>query len=225
VITNERLAVAGRREIRRLLHQLDGADVHVVYVLRDVPTLLAAAWQRQARLQPTPPWPEWVARLTGDDVAARRMWRAHDVGAVLDRWWECGVRHVHVLVNPGSATPLLDPATAEVVRRARERTGGDDPRPDLARMIEDLVLARAASDAPFPVPASARPWVEAQSGARRAAATDARYDVVGDLAELDVSDACFAPTVQPPSDSDALDAATRTAATLVGELTALRWGA
>jgi hypothetical protein len=222
---NERLAAAGRREIRRLLRRLDGADVQVAYVLLDVPSLLAGAWQRQARLQPTPPWPEWVTRLSEDDVTASRMWRAHDVGAVLDRWWECGADVIHVLVTPGSTTPLLDPATAEVVRRARERIGGDGPRRDLARVIDDLVVASAASDAPFPVPAGVRPWVEAQSAARRAGVADARYDVVGDLAALDVSDACFAPTVRPPSDSAALDAATRTAAALVGELAALRWGA
>ncbi len=222
---NERIAAAGRREIRRFLRRLDGVDVHVVYVLRDMPTLLAAVWQRRARLQPTPPWPEWLTRLADDDVAARRMWRAHDVGAVLDRWWECGARHVHVLVDPGATTPLLDPVAAEVVRRARERVGGDGPRPDLARVTEDLVLASAAAGAAFPVPAGVRPWVEAQSAARRVGADDPRYDVIGDLAELEVSDESFAPTVQVPLDSATLDAATRIAAALVVELTALRWGA
>lgn len=86
VITNETLAEGRRPDIRRLLHRLDGADVHVIYVLRDVPTLLVAAWQRQARLHPTPPWPEWLTDLTEGEPAARKTWRAHDVTAVLDHW-------------------------------------------------------------------------------------------------------------------------------------------
>jgi hypothetical protein len=87
------------------------------------------------------------------------MWRAHDVGVALDRWRDCGACHIHVLVHPRSTSPtvlwerlrtvtgsraairvgdaaiqdrLLDPAAADVVRRARERIGGDGPRPDLA---------------------------------------------------------------------------------------------
>lgn len=46
-----------------------------------------------------------------------------------------------------------------------------------------------------------------------------------DPAELEVTDASFAPTVQLPSVSATLDAATALAATLVSDLTALRRGA
>jgi hypothetical protein len=251
LITNEALATAGQKEIGRLLHRLDGADIHVIYVLRDVLTLLVAAWQREARLYPTSTWPEWLTGLIED--APVGMWRAHDVTAVLDRWHQGGASHVHLLVYPGSAGPsvlwdrfraivgwkaeaqidhasnvdrLLDPAAAEVVRRARERIGGGRPRYGLARVIEDLLLGRDrtfSADPALAIPAGVRPWVEAQSAARRSCTAGARYEVIGDAEEFGLTDAHFAPSAQLPNDAATLDAATRIAATLAGELADLRW--
>ena len=199
LITNETLATAGRKEIRRLLRRLDGADVHVIYVLRDLVTLLVAAWQRQTRTLPTPPWPEWVTELTDRERVGRGLAPAQDVG---------------------------DDHTAEVVRRARERIGGDAPRPDLARVTTDVLLRDARPspiEAAFTIPERARPWVEARSAARRSYVAFTRCHVVGDIAELDVGDSSYAPTVVPPGDTAALDAASEIAAALVTELAAVRW--
>jgi hypothetical protein len=255
LITNETLAAAGQKEVRRLLRRIEGAEVHVIYVLRDLPTLLVAAWQRSSWTLPTPPWTEWLTDTSDGDPVARCLSPAHDVGAVLDRWRNGGADHVHVLVHPrtpsskvlwprlqaivgatvgmpidesgiGSGSGLLDPAAAEVVRRARERIGGADPRRDLARVTEDLVLGGTRpipADAAFPIPERARPWVEARSAARRSYAASGRCEVVGDLAELEVSGSIYSPTVGPPSDAAALDAATAIAAALVTELAAVRW--
>jgi hypothetical protein len=255
LIVDDTLASARRKEIRRLRHRVEGAEVHVIYVLRDLPTLLAVAWQRSSWTLPTPPWMEWLTDTSDGDPVARCLAPAHDVGAVLDRWCDGGADHVHVLVHPrtpsskvlrlrlqaivgatvgmsidesgiGTGIGLLDPAAAEVVRRARELIGGADPRRDLARVTEGLVLRGvrpAPPDATFSIPEPARPWVEAQSAARRSYAASGRCEVVGDLAELDISDSSYSPTVGLPSDSAALDAATEIAAALVTELAAVRW--
>jgi hypothetical protein len=254
LIINETLASAGRKEVRLLLRRLHGAEVHVIYVLRDLATLLVAAWQRQVRTLPTPPWSEWLTALTDRDPVAGCIGPAHDVRSVLERWRDGGAGHIHVLVHPRSASAtelyerlkeivglgagtrrneiadpdgpgLLDPAAAEVVRRARERIGGG-PRHDLARVTEDVLLGRActsSTDAAYVIAERARPWVEAQSAARRSFLSGARYQVVGDLDELEVTESSYSRTVPPLSDSVTLDAATEIAAALVGALAAVRW--
>jgi hypothetical protein len=245
VVTDRRLVTTSADEVAELLELLDGADVRVVYVLRDVTTLLPAVWAEQARSRPTPAWSDWLDAMM-KDPAAVPGWPAHDVDQVLARWRQGGVEHVDLLVHPKAAeidTALWErmrtivgwPASTPVALSDRSDHPGHS-QVELLRRVQARLDARrlhhvaevAATLDPFDCitfPESSRPWIEANTERRRAAAAERRNDVVGDVADLEPSAAAFTATASRPDDAAVLDAAVPLSARLVEELAGLRAGA
>jgi hypothetical protein len=251
VIASDVLACADRDGIARALRRLDGADVHVIYVLRDLRTLLPAAWQQQALSYPTSRWSEWVNWLTTEEPSASSAWRPYDVQRVLERWRQCGVSHTHLLLYPPSGEPKLlwerfqsivgwptrhtieghpthcslDFTQAEVLRLVRQRV--TDVATRLPAVAEDVLVDDGIPGADRTVlpsiPAGTRAWVQAGCKARRSCVADHRNHVVGDPDDLGPAKLAATPAPQEPSDAAMLDAAATIAARLVEEFAARRW--
>jgi hypothetical protein len=144
VISAEILCRARRRDVRRIVSSLAPAEVHVVYMVRDLAKLVPARWATTMRNSETVGWPTYLASVRGDQGAPRvhgqRFWDQQDPRAVLPRWETCVPReHVHVVTvpPPGSEPALLwqrfcqvldiDPAPYSLdVRRSNESLGAGE---------------------------------------------------------------------------------------------------
>jgi hypothetical protein len=99
VISHEILAPATPDRIARVMADLAGSEVHVVYSARDLARQLPAAWQesiKQGR--------KWTYRRFLNRVERGRAWfyRAFDLPAVLGAWGSgLSPDRVHVLTVPG----------------------------------------------------------------------------------------------------------------------------
>jgi len=75
---------------RRIVADLGGDNVHVVYAARALHRLLPSHWQQEVKVQlETRRYDEWLRMVlsTDDPVAARRaFWYAHDVEATMTAW-------------------------------------------------------------------------------------------------------------------------------------------
>jgi hypothetical protein len=98
VISHEILAPATAGHVARVMRDLAGSEVHVVYTARDLGRQLPAAWQesiKQGR--------RWTYRRFLDQFEKGRSWfyRAFDVPTVLGTWG-AGLppQHVHVVTVP-----------------------------------------------------------------------------------------------------------------------------
>jgi hypothetical protein len=240
VVTDELLSCARDEEIEDLVHQLDGAEAHLVYVVRGLTTLLPAVWQEQVEAGPTPPWNEWLNTLI-ETPAAMPWWRAHDIDSVLHRWRRQGVDNVHLLLYPDALDPgaelgdrlgsVIGRKTSTATDRRRNHPG-HSPVELLRRLrtnldagqlreVTDVLSSLEASDC-VTFPDSARSWIEANSQRRRACLTDAGNHVVGDPQDLEPPVTAFAAPPSGPSDAALLDAAVALSAGLVAELASLR---
>ena len=242
LVTDTVLASAGDDVISLLLRPLEGAEVHLLYVLRDVKTLLPAAWQERVRVQPTPPWSEWLDALIAAP-AAPPWWPDHDVDQVLRRWRQRGVKNVHLVLFPkvadvdgelwerlrsvvgwpASTRPELPNRAGdlghvqvELLRRLRDRLDG-------RRLghVAEFVLASDPSGS-FTFPERTRPWIEANAARRWSCAADLRNNVVGDVGDLESFPGDFAAAPTGVSEEELLDAAVPLTSGLIGELAAQR---
>jgi hypothetical protein len=113
LIDHESLGSAGRPVIRRVLTDLDFADVHVVITARDLARQLPAMWQERIKNASTESYAEFLAAVRAEpgqrDRTARRFWANHDVPEILARWGrDLPPERVHVVsVPPAGADPGL----------------------------------------------------------------------------------------------------------------------
>jgi hypothetical protein len=122
VISEERLSVAGARQVRRVVSSFGDAEVHVVVTVRDLTRVVASHWQEDVKSGATWTLDEYVARLRDPQAAgeppARGFWTHEDVTEVL-RTWRAVVppERLHVITVPpsGSAPDLLVSRFASVV--------------------------------------------------------------------------------------------------------------
>lgn len=109
VISQDALATARPEQVRRALGSFGGADVHVVYVARDLARQIPTEWQeslKRGRSWSYARYLDRVSRRRGQ--VSRHFWRAQDVGDVLSRW-SAGLapENVHVVVAP-AGDPTLE---------------------------------------------------------------------------------------------------------------------
>ncbi len=90
VLSMEFLCEAREPAVRRLVHDLEPAQVHVVYTARDLVRLIPAMWQTHLRNKRTVTWREYLdsVRDPADPAApwGRRLWSQQDPAQVLGRW-------------------------------------------------------------------------------------------------------------------------------------------
>ncbi|GGT73796.1 hypothetical protein [Actinomadura citrea] len=114
VISQELFAPARPRWIRQAMADLDFADVHVVFTVRDLGRQIPAHWQEDVKNRFTTSFTEFVTSLRRQDwrayESARLFWGLQDPVAVLGRWGEdLPPERVHVvtLPRPGAPRDLL----------------------------------------------------------------------------------------------------------------------
>jgi hypothetical protein len=116
VISEEELARARPRQVRRLVHAFDGHELTVIVTVRDLARTLTSAWQQGVLLGGTNSWAEYAAAVrdpsTGRPRLAMAFRRRHDLVRTLDVWERAVPRDRIRLVTvppPGAPpTVLLD---------------------------------------------------------------------------------------------------------------------
>lgn len=109
VISNELLAAATTPQIHRVVDSLAGAEVHVVYTLRDLARMLPSDWQEQVKHRHALSWEEYlhdVIDAGGDSELGAWFWGLHNGPAVLARWADVVTpARVHLIIGPPASAP------------------------------------------------------------------------------------------------------------------------
>jgi hypothetical protein len=140
VVSAEFLCRARPRQVARMVQALRPAEVHVVFMARDLARVVPAMWQTTLRTGVAEPWATYLASVRGDarsGPAGRRFWHSHDARQVLHRWGtKVPAERIHVVTVPPSGTDPavlwgrfagvvgLDPASCSLqVRRSNPSLG------------------------------------------------------------------------------------------------------
>ena len=114
VISQEFLCEAKPPVVERLVDDLAGVEVHVVYTARDLTKLIPAMWQTHLRNKFAPTsWQEYIASVrdpaAGTEPWGERFWHQQDPANVLGRWGtRVPAERIHVVtVPPSGADPSL----------------------------------------------------------------------------------------------------------------------
>ena len=213
VVSHDLLADADEEQAHRIVSAFTPADVHVVYVARDLGRQLPLAWQEWVRNGGTATFASYVDRVArrAPHRLARVFWSSHDVQEVLGRWstWVPPER-VHVVtvpqgpdqdrtvwsrfaltlgIDPGKARTAVDGSralqalAATEVQRLLNGHGG-------ARLPDGLL---AGLSGPVPaVPEEHRARVVEEAERAVEAVKAGGYDVVGDVTDLRPDPEAFA---------------------------------
>ncbi|MFI0372750.1 hypothetical protein ACH35V_33225 [Actinomadura sp. 1N219] len=114
IVSQELFAPARPANVRQAMADLDFADVHVVFTVRDLGRQIPAHWQEDVKNRFATPFSEFVAALRRRNwrtfESARLFWGLQDPVAVLGRWG-AGLPpervHVITLPKPGAPHDLL----------------------------------------------------------------------------------------------------------------------
>ena len=116
VVSEEFLVHAGPRVARRIVDDLEAAEVHVVVTVRDLGRAIVSMWQQNMAKGRTWTLPEFVAAVRDPDhgpaTAGVAFWMRYDLRRVLGMWTRVVPDHrIHVVVVPGAGsapTALLE---------------------------------------------------------------------------------------------------------------------
>lgn len=205
VVSHELLADADEDQAARIVAGFGSAEVHVVYVARDLAGQLPLAWQEWVRNGGTATFEAYADRVARHDGhrLSRVFWRSHDVADVLGRW--------AAVVPPGNIHLVTVPSTPDQdrvlwsrfartvgIEPTRVRVGADGARRlDAAAATEALRLLNLAGSRRLPLELlatcdGAAPalledhagWLAEESERFVEAVKDGGYDVVGDVTDL-----------------------------------------
>lgn len=108
IIDHELFAHATSEQIDRALKDLEFAEVHVLYTVRDLARQLPAVWQESIKNGATMTFADFLARVRDPESRTgrgRRFWRSNDYPRVLARWaHSLPLAQVHVITVPPSGT-------------------------------------------------------------------------------------------------------------------------
>jgi hypothetical protein len=111
VISAEFLCRASARQVRHAVTSLQPAQVHVVFMARDLSKVIPAMWQTLMRNGDSITWADYLASVRDDESGShgRRFWQHHDPRNVLARWESRVPREqVHVVtVPPAGGDPAV----------------------------------------------------------------------------------------------------------------------
>jgi hypothetical protein len=146
VVSMEWLCMATPGQIMRIAKDLESAEVHVVFTVRDVGRTVPAAWQEFSQNRTTWRWPDFLEQVTGDDAmdtpAGKAFWGQQDMELLLRRW--TGVipaDRVHVVTLPQKGA---DPA--ELWQRMAEVLGIDPRGYDLTDLGSNASLGMESAE-------------------------------------------------------------------------------
>ncbi len=205
VISHELLADADEDQLTRAVAGFGAAEVHVVYVARDLARQVPLAWQEWVRNGGTSTFEGYVEKLARHDGhrLARVFWRSHDVEDVLGRWaGAVPPGRIHLVTVPHGEGPdrMLWQRFADVagIDPVRTKVGSDADRGvDAMAALESLRLLNSAGTHELPLallgrvagppPALAMEsadWVQDECERAVDAVKRGGYDVVGSLDDL-----------------------------------------
>jgi hypothetical protein len=146
LVSMEWLCQATPRQVRRIVDDLQPAEVHVVFTVRDVARTVPAAWQEFSQNGAVWRWPEFLEQVTSADPlatsAGRAFWHQQDMELLLERWGAVvPADRVHVVTVPQSGA---DPA--ELWRRFAGVLGIDPHGYDLAELGSNSSLGMESAE-------------------------------------------------------------------------------
>lgn len=110
VMSMEWLGQADRPHINQLVADLDFAEIHVLFTVRDLARMVPAAWQEFMQNGFTWAWPDFLRQVSAEDThdteAGRLFWRQQDTQRLINRWSSVlPIERVHVVTVPPSGAP------------------------------------------------------------------------------------------------------------------------
>lgn len=214
IISHEILAPASNDRIARVMNDLSGAEVHIVYSARDLVRQLPAAWQESVKQGRQWRFERFLARAERGDTF---FMKAFDLPTVLSRWARnLPPERVHVVtVPPSGADPdelwlrfcrafRIDPAWApldseaaneslgiaetELLRRLNRRIDRETRRESAYdQLLRDLVADGRLTrrrTQKVELPPDHHPWAAEQSERWVEWIKGAGVEVVGDIDDL-----------------------------------------
>lgn len=105
MLTDERLAGAPHPAPEMVAELADVREIHVVYGVRNLASLLPSAWNTQVRHGLKKPFEDWIERILNNsstDENKINFWQRHDVPHVVARWSKAVAdpSHFHVITVP-----------------------------------------------------------------------------------------------------------------------------
>jgi hypothetical protein len=88
-VSNEDFGRAQPEQVRKIVDDLGGDQVHVVAVARRLDTYLPSQWQERIKAGERIGWRPWLRVVLGPDETKwnhRNVWQSHDTAALVDRW-------------------------------------------------------------------------------------------------------------------------------------------
>ncbi|MBA2574820.1 MAG: hypothetical protein H0V02_08565 [Nocardioidaceae bacterium] len=110
ILSEEFLVHARPAQARKIVRDLNPAEVHIVVTVRDLTRVIGSMWQHEVSQGATWPWSEFVAAVhnpkQGPPTAGVGFWLRYDLRRVLDVW-EAAVpaQRIHIVVVPTSSAP------------------------------------------------------------------------------------------------------------------------
>ncbi len=108
VVSDEHLAALSSAQAHRVVTSLAPREVHVVYVVREIASLLPSEWQEYVKHRSTLTFDEWVTAVLTDREhgPGNWFWRVHDPVGVLRRWGKAvPASRIHVITLPPPGSP------------------------------------------------------------------------------------------------------------------------
>jgi hypothetical protein len=144
VFTDERLAALPAAAVAKVGALSDRREIHVVYTMRDLGSLLPSAWQENVKHGASAalrPWLDIVLDEDGPNPQLRnRFWHTHAADQVLGRWRSIvsDPAHIHVITMPGR-----DAGPDELWHRFAQAAGLPDALPNPSGSEGNASLDRA----------------------------------------------------------------------------------
>jgi len=245
VISAERLCAATRPQVESALDQLADFDVHVVYGVRDLASLLTSEWQESVKHGNRRQLHQWLDELESHNDH-EWFWQANDYARVFGNWDLGDPSRTHVVTFPRPGSPSeevwlrfaaaigwsgrvefsagrpnesLGFLEASVVARIQERI---PPGFQLVRRVHIMraevagnKLAQREDRMPILIPERHREWITRDTARRLDQLEQSGYDTIGDLADLRDLDRRFGDVSTDGHEAEMLDAAVDAAAELV----------
>ena len=134
LISEEFLALATPRQVRRAVRAFNGAPVHVVVTVRDLARVIAATWQQNLQKGRTWSWEDFVTAVRQPDRGRASVgavfWLRQDIVRVLDAWESEVPRdriHLVTVPQPGAPKDLLLERFAAATRVDPALLDGNQP--------------------------------------------------------------------------------------------------
>jgi hypothetical protein len=140
VLSDEQLAALTVPQIERAVASLYPREVHIVYVVRELTSLLPSSWQEVVKHRGTLSYPDWARSvLRGRN---RTFWNVQDVPTVLQRWGsKVPPERQHVITMPRPAA-----GHDELWRRFASVLGIDADVADRVDVVANRSLGLAATE-------------------------------------------------------------------------------